>query len=210
MRRSIIVFAASALAAMPAFAFAAESGMPQMEFSNRLTSSQVVWMAIIMIVLYFLLSRWALPRIGSVIADRQGRIRADLDAARLAKAEAEHAVSELNLAIRNAREESQAAIADAVGAAKSRAREQSDILNQRLDAELASAEAEIDATRRKAMAALTPVARDVASSLILHLVGESVAPERFDHALASLDHGSRARSGTPDEQADRTLAPAQG
>lgn len=210
MRRSITVFAASALVATPAFAFAAESGMPQMEFSNRLTSSQVVWMAIIMIVLYFLLSRWALPRIGSVIADRQGRIRADLDAARLAKAEAEHAVAELNLAIRNAREESQAAIADAVNAAKSRAREQSDILNQRLDAELANAEAEIDATRRKAMAALTPVARDVASSLILHLVGESVAPERFDHALASLDHGSRTKSGATDEQADRTLAPAQG
>ncbi|MCF3945863.1 F0F1 ATP synthase subunit B [Acidiphilium sp. AL] len=184
MRRLTIIFAAFALAATPALA-SADGQMPQMDFANPLTGAQVVWMAIIMIVLYFLLSRWALPQLGSVIEDRQNRIKSDLDVARHAKAEAEHAVAELNLAIRNAREESQAAIAEAVGTAKARARAQSDRLNQRLDAELARAEAEIDATRKQAMAALAPVAREVASSLILRLAGKPADPERLDRALAS-------------------------
>ena len=184
MRRLTIPLAALAVAATPSLA-SAEGKMPQMDFANPLTSAQVVWMAIIMIVLYFLLSRWALPQLGSVIEDRQRRIMSDLDTARRAKAEAEHAVAELNLAIRNAREESQAAIAEAVSTAKARARAQSDSLNERLDAELARAEAEIDAALRQAMAALAPVARDVASSLVLRLIGEPADPERLDRALAS-------------------------
>lgn len=184
MRRLTIPLAALAVAATPALA-SAEGKMPQMDFANPLTTAQVVWMAIIMIVLYVLLSRWALPQLGSVIEDRHRRIQSDLDAARRAKSEAEHAVAELNLAIRNAREASQTAIAEAVNTAKTRARAQSDSLNERLDAELARAEAEIDATRKQAMAALTPIARDVASSLIFRLVGEPADPERLDRALAS-------------------------
>ena len=69
--------------------------MPQLDFANPLTTSQVVWMAVIFGVLYYLLSAWALPQVASVLDDRAARIGADLDSARLAKLNADTAATEL-------------------------------------------------------------------------------------------------------------------
>ncbi|HQT61756.1 MAG TPA: F0F1 ATP synthase subunit B [Acidiphilium sp.] len=185
MRRTIILLAATTLGLTPAVAMA-EGKMPQMDFANPLTGAQVVWMAVIMVALYFILARWALPRIGGVIDNRHNRIASDLETARRAKAEAEHAVRDLNLAVQNARESSQGAIAEAVNAAKERARAQSATLNERLNAQISAAEAEIEAARRTAVNALAPIARDVASSLLHRLTGEAAEPGRVDQAIAAL------------------------
>ena len=45
--------------------------MPQLDFANPLTTSQVVWGAIIFVVLYVLLSRIGLPKVGA--GDRGAR-----------------------------------------------------------------------------------------------------------------------------------------
>ena len=64
-------------------------GMPQLDFHNPLTISQVVWGVIIFVVLYILVSKFALPRVGSVLDERAGHIAADLDSARQASQRAE-------------------------------------------------------------------------------------------------------------------------
>jgi F-type H+-transporting ATPase subunit b len=184
-RRSIRVILGAVLGLTPSVAMAGGK-MPQMDFSNPLTGEQVVWMAIIMIGLYFILSRWALPQIGQVIENRQNRILSDLDTARAAKARAEHAVAELNLAIRNAREASQSAIAEAVNAAKAKAREQSAALTAELDAQIARAEAEIDISRQQAVAALPPVAEEVTASLLQRLTGTSADRARIERTIAAI------------------------
>lgn len=165
---------AALLAVTPgAIAHAASSKMPQMNFANPLTFAQIVWMAVIMLILYFLMARWALPRLGGVLEDRRKRIADDLEAARQARGDADKAVSDLNLAIRNAREEGQAEIAEAVTKAKEQARREAEALNAKLEAELERAEAEIDAARRSAVASLGPVAEDVAGSLVERLTGQA-------------------------------------
>lgn len=184
-RRSSRVILGAVLGLTPSVAMAGGK-MPQMDFSNPLTGEQVVWMAIIMIGLYFILSRWALPQIGQVIENRQNRILSDLDTARAAKARAEHAVAELNLAIRNAREASQSAIAEAVNAAKAKAREQSAALTAELDAQIARAEAEIDISRQQAVAALPPVAEEVTASLLQRLTGTSADRARIERTIAAI------------------------
>ncbi|MDD2860865.1 MAG: F0F1 ATP synthase subunit B [Acidiphilium sp.] len=184
-RRSIRVILGAVLGLTPSVAMAGGK-MPQMDFSNPLTGEQVVWMAIIMIGLYFILSRWALPQIGQVIENRQNRILSDLDTARAAKARAEHAGAELNLAIRNAREASQSAIAEAVNAAKAKAREQSAALTAELDAQIARAEAEIDISRQQAVAALPPVAEEVTASLLQRLTGTSADRARIERTIAAI------------------------
>jgi F-type H+-transporting ATPase subunit b len=93
--------AAAASALVPSLAFAqeaAEHGMPQLDFANPLTISQVVWLAIIFFALYLLLSRWALPQVASVIEARGSSIAEDLNAARRAKAQADAAVAEFTQA----------------------------------------------------------------------------------------------------------------
>jgi len=183
--RPMVLPAGAALGLTPSIAMAGGK-LPQMDFANPLTGEQVVWMAIIMIVLYFVLSRWALPQLGQVIETRQNRILSDLETARHARAEAEHAVAELNLAIRNAREASQTAIADAVNAAKSRAREQAAELTARLDAQIAQAEADIDKSRQQAVAALPPVAQEVTASLLQRLTGTQTDPTQIERTIAAI------------------------
>ena len=106
MKRLIAAVAAAALFLPCAAALAAETptkeGMPQLNFSNPLTLSQVGWMAIIFLVLYVVFSRWTLPQVARVVEHRAASIASDLDAARQAKAEADAAMREATQASRKA------------------------------------------------------------------------------------------------------------
>ncbi|MBV8526208.1 MAG: F0F1 ATP synthase subunit B', partial [Acetobacteraceae bacterium] len=86
-------------------------GMPQLNFRNPLTTSQVIWMFVIFFVFYLLIAHWGLPRVASVLEERESAINADLEAARLAKEQSDHAVTELLQTTAHARAEAQAAIA---------------------------------------------------------------------------------------------------
>ncbi len=159
--------------------------MPQLNFNNVLVTSQVVWMALIFAALYFLLSRWALPQVATVIDERAARIGADLDTARLAKAEADAAVAEVHEATRRASTEAQAAIATAMAAAKSEAAEQARVANEKLDAQLAQAEQRIAAARTAAMAALRDVATETADAVLARLTGQPTDRAAVSGAVGS-------------------------
>ena len=181
---------ASAIAGMLLFAsvaFAAESkgGMPQLDFKNPLTISQVVWLAIIFTLLYLLLSRWALPKVGEVLAMRASTIAADLDAARSAKAAADAAVAELTEATTAAQATAQHAIAGAVATAKDAAAAQSASLNARLEAQLSDAEKRINVARSAAMAALRDVAADTATAVVTRLTGATPDTAAVDKAVGA-------------------------
>lgn len=159
--------------------------MPQLDFNNVLTISQVVWMALIFGALYFLLSHWALPQVSGVLDERAARINADLDTARSAKAEADGAVSELRDATRRASTEAQTAIADAVAKAKAEAAEHARVANEQLDAQLSAAEQRIAAARASAMGALRDVARDTATAVVSRLTGQSPDAAVVDEAVGN-------------------------
>jgi F-type H+-transporting ATPase subunit b len=151
----------------------ASSNMPQMDFSNPLNLSQVVWLVIILVALYFILANWALPGVGSVLADRANRIQVDLDAAHTAKAAADAAIAELQAAIKSARDEALAEVTKATEAAKADAAREAEALTRRLDEQLARAEAEIAAARTEAMTAIRPIATETALLLVARLTGNA-------------------------------------
>ena len=102
--RPIGLLTAAAMSVFTSVALAAEAkeGMPQLDFKNVLLRSQVVWLVIIFVLLYVLLSRWALPKIATVLEKRASTIEGDLNAARSAKASADAAVAELTAKTREA------------------------------------------------------------------------------------------------------------
>lgn len=161
----------------------ATSAMPQMDFTDPLTFAQVVWMAVIMIVLYVLMARWALPQLGGVIENRKRRIDDDLDAATRARTEATRIVAEVEQAIRAAHGEGQAAIANATAGAKDKVRVEEETLKARLDTELNRAKGEIEQSRRAALAVLRPVAEDVARALVERLTGRPAERAVIGQAL---------------------------
>ena len=160
--------------------------MPQLDFSNTLTISQVVWMALIFGLLYFLLSSWALPQVASVLDERSNRIDTDLDTARTAKAQADEAVSQLQEATRKASTDAQAAVAAAVASAKADAAEQARIANEALDAQLSEAERRIGDARKSAMGALRNVAAETASEVVSRLTGQAANHNAVDGAVESI------------------------
>ena len=160
-------------------------GMPQRDFANPLTTSQVVWGAIIFALLYWLLSRVALPKVGEVIEERARHIAGDLDAARASKASADTAAKEVAEATVRARAEAQAAINAALDAAKGEAAARIATLNERLEKQLQDAEAQIGAARVAAMRALREVATETAATVIGRLTGSPADPQRLDGAVGA-------------------------
>ena len=171
---------------LPTLAFAAGGGMPQLDFKNPLTISQVVWGSLIFVVLYILLSRFALPKVGEVLEARASHIARDLEAARAARDRADAGIAEASEAIAKARSEAQAAVAAALEEAKSAAAAQAAVLNQRLEAQLKGAEAQINQARDQAMGALRQVASDTADAVVTRLTGATPDPRRLSSAIGSV------------------------
>lgn len=187
-RRAVPVLLALALLAMPLLAMpeaAHAAGMPQLDFSTPLTLTQVYWGAGIFVVLYLLLSRLGLPKVGAVIEQRAVHIAADLDAAKAQKAQADAAVAELMATMQRSRAAAQAEVNQAVDQAKAAAAEQAIALSRRLEAQLKAAEATIDAARVAATGALRQVATDTASTVIARLTGAAPDARRVDAAVTA-------------------------
>jgi F-type H+-transporting ATPase subunit b len=157
--------------------------LPQMDFANVLTTYQVLWGAVIFLILYILASRTALPKVAAVLEARAERIAGDLDDARNSKARADAGIQAASDATAKARSEAQAAINAALESSKQAAASQAATLNERLDQQLKEAEGQIAAARGAALAALPGVAADTAIALITRLTGVAPDPIRLSGAI---------------------------
>lgn len=174
-----------ALLAALAPAVARAEGMPQLDFANPLTTSQVVWGAIIFALLYILLSRVGLPKVASVIEERAQHIAADLETAQAAKARSDEAAKQVAEATTRARAEAQASINAALDAAKQEAAGRIAALNERLERQLKDAETQINAARATALRALREVATDTAATVVGRLTGAPPDQARLDGAIGA-------------------------
>ena len=148
-------------------------GMPQLCFDWF--GNQIFWLLVTLVVIFFVLSRIALPRIASVLAERQGTITNDLAAAEDLKAKAVEAEEAYNKALADARSEAQRIAAEA------RAEIQSglDDAIAKADAEIAAKAAESEKAiadiRAGALESIQVVAKDTAAELVTALGGEADA-----------------------------------
>ncbi len=182
--RGSVLIAAAGLLMLPTGAWA--EGMPQLDFSTKLTLSQVVWGAIIFALLYYLLSRTGLPWVATVLEERATKIAKDLDEARAAKAGADAGMTEADEATAKARAEAQAAINAALEDAQKAAAVQSETLNARLEDRLKESETQIAAARASAMRALRQVATETAATVVTRLTGSAPDTARLDNAIGSV------------------------
>ena len=139
-------------------------GMPQLCFDWF--PNQIFWLLITLVVIYFVLSKIALPRISSVLAERSGTIMNDISAAEELKLKAKEAEDAYNKALAEAKAEAQRI------AAETRAAIQADLdaATAKADAEIAAKAAEsekaIAEIREGAMESVKEVAKDTAKELV--------------------------------------------
>src|SRR5215472_17424703 len=151
------------------------SGFPP--FNADTFASQLVWLALIFVALYLLMSRIALPRVGSILDARRQRIEADLAEARRFKDASDAAIAAHEKALAEARGRAQALAnemrAKAAAAAEARRKE----VDAKLHGRIAEAEKAIAATRSSAMANLRGIAVGAAGAIVERLTGVAPASE---------------------------------
>src|SRR6266496_3030696 len=120
-------------------------------FQKDTFASQLVWLAITFVVLYLLISRIAVPRIGGIIEDRAKRIEGDFTEAQRLKAESEAALAAYEKALADARGRAQGIANETRDKLNAEAEARRKAIESELNAKLAEAEKTIAATRAAAM-----------------------------------------------------------
>jgi len=163
---------------------AGSAGMPQLDVSTF--GNQIFWLLVALVLIYLILSKIALPRIGSVLANRHGTIAKDIAAAEELKAKAQEAEKAYNQALVDARGEANRIIA----ATKAEIQAELDVATAKADAEIAAKAAEsevrINEIRAGAVAAVTQVAQDAAAEIVGALGGSADAATIADAVNARL------------------------
>ena len=85
--------------------------MPQLD--PAIFPNLIFWLVVALLALYFILSRVALPRIGTVMTERNDAISNDIEQAALLKRRAEEAEASYNAALAKARDEAHKIAAEA-------------------------------------------------------------------------------------------------
>jgi len=138
---------------------------------------QLLWLAITFVFLYVVMSRMALPRIGSILESRRVRIEGDLKEAERLRQETERAAAAYEQALADAR-----ANAHKI-AEETRASIKADIDGKRADVEadlakrVAAAEANIATSKTAALANVDSIAADTAAALVERLSGKVTAAQ---------------------------------
>jgi len=147
-------------------------GMPQLD--PTWWGGQIVWLALIFLVLYLVLSKVLLPKLGRTIDEREGKIAGDIADARRLKEEAEGQAAAAAAELAEARAKAQKTAADAKAKAAANASERQAVEEAKLNERLATAEAEIRSARDQAMGNVSTIAVETAQAIVERLTGEKV------------------------------------
>jgi F-type H+-transporting ATPase subunit b len=161
---------------------ASQHGKAFPPFDAHTFPSQLLWLALTFIALYVLMSRVALPRVGSILEDRRRHIEGDLADANRLKGESDAAIAAHEKALAEARGRAQALANETREKAAVAAEARRKQVDASLGSRIAEAEKTIAATRSAAMANVHGIASDTAGAIVERLTG--IAPASRDIAEA--------------------------
>lgn len=146
-------------------------------FDATTFASQLLWFALTFGALYVLMSRVALPQIGSILDKRKARIEGDLKEADRLRGETDKALAAYEAALAEAKsnahgiaEETRASIkADIDGKRKA--------VEEDLSKKVAEAEGRIAKTKQEALGRVSEIAAETTAAVVTQLTGEANASE---------------------------------
>lgn len=159
----------------------AEGGLPQ--FRTEYWGGQIVWLLVLFAILYVLMSRVFAPRIRRALDARDQTIQGAIDEARRVQAEADAQAEAGRKEVADARARSQRTAADAKAAAAAEGARRQAEEEERLNAQLSSAEASIASAREQAMTNVRAIAVDTASGIVERLTGRPADAAEVEAAL---------------------------
>ncbi len=148
-------------------------------FDPATFSTQLIWLAITFAVLYFMLSRVALPRIGGIIEARKARIEGDLKEAERLRQETDKAVAAYEAALAEARKDAGKIAEDTRQSIRDDIEGKRKVVETDLSARMSEADARIQASKSAAMGSVDAIAAETAQALVAQLGGGASEAEAF-------------------------------
>jgi F-type H+-transporting ATPase subunit b len=146
-------------------------------FDATTFASQFLWFTIAFIVLYVLMSRLAIPQIGSIIDKRKSRIEGDLKEAERLKGETDKAIAAYEAALAEARKNAHGIAEETRASIKADIDAKRKVVEDDLGRKVADAEARIQRNKDDALGRVGEIARDTAAAVVTQLVGEANATD---------------------------------
>lgn len=180
-------FSTAALVLAGSFAVAAgqaahaETGLPQLDLTRF--PPQLFWLAVTFILLYLLMSKLALPRVGDILRTREEKIAGDLNRAEQLNRDADAALKGYEQALAEARAKATEIAAKTRATIQAEADARQAEAEARLAAQAAEAEASIRATRDQALGQVREIANDTATALVARLLGTQPDGASVDQAV---------------------------
>jgi F-type H+-transporting ATPase subunit b len=166
-----------------------EGGLPQL--NSETYASQVFWLLIAFGLLYLLMSRIFLPRLGGVIEERRQRIADDYDKAAEFKRQAEEAEASYKQALADARARASRIAQETKEQLDEEIKAMQAETDRQLEADITAAEARIAETSARAQATVREAARATTREIVMTLIDETPSDEAVD---AALNHAAGGRA----------------
>lgn len=155
-------------------------------FDTSTFPSQLLWLAITFGVLYWLMKRLVIPRIGGILELRRDRIAQDLDEANRMKEEADAAVAAYEQELADARGKANAIGQEARDKAKAEADAERRKVEEKLDKQLEEAEGRIASIKATAMKEVGTIAEDTTAAIVQALLGGRTDKKEVADAVKSV------------------------
>jgi F-type H+-transporting ATPase subunit b len=152
-------------------------------FQKDTFASQMVSLLIAFVALYLIVSRIALPRVGSVLDARQNTIEGDLAEAQKLKDASDAALKAYESELAAARSRAQAIGTETREKLNAASEAERKTLEDRLSLKLADAEKTIASTREAAMSNVRGIAADAAAAIVQQLTGVLPDGKSVDSAV---------------------------
>ena len=154
-------------------------------FQSQTFASQLVWLAIAFVLLYVLMAKWALPKVGGVIDARQKRIDSDIAEAGKLKTQSDEAIAAYEKALADARANAQAIANETRDKQAAAAESRRKTLEDELNGKLADAEKTIAATKQAAMSNVRGIAEEATHAIVERLIGKAPSDKAVSEAVAA-------------------------
>jgi F-type H+-transporting ATPase subunit b len=152
-------------------------------FQANTFASQLVSLTIAFVALYLIVSRIVLPRVGSLLDERQKAIEGDVTEAQRLKEDSDTALKAYETELAAARARAQAISAETREKLNAASEVERKLLEDRLSHKLADAEKTIASTREAAMRNVRGIAADAAAAIVQRLTGVLPDGKSVDSAV---------------------------
>lgn len=163
--------------------------MPQ--FDPAFFPSQIFWLVVSFIALYWVVARLAVPRVGEVLAQRTRLVQDDIDRAAALKQETDQAIAAYEAAMADARAQAQDHVRAITAEMKAVADKKTAEVNAQVGAQISDADLRIAKAKSDALSGLRTVAADTARDIVAKLAALTPDSGAVDAAVGNALKESR-------------------